>query len=220
MCAVDRDRWTPPVTRAVASAADLSAMFGTRLWDQPAHATARAEVLAFITTDAPLALEIGFDHGDVLLANAAAFSDHRWLGCELRQHRADAARDEANRRALDNCLPLRADARAVLAALIPDARLARVDALFPTPALTGKHLLFTEAFVALLADKLAPGGVLTVATDVPAYAAHLRSLLARWRAVQAPPRAEARSRREYVCARDNLSVTWLSVTPPVVTLSA
>lgn len=208
---VDRDTWRPPEAPTRHTRARVpGALGGSRLLELPALAELRASLMAFLVRGRPLALEVGFDRGETLLAQAHARPETDWLGCEIRAARVlDVAR-----LAPANCLPLRLDARTLLASGLLDGRLARVDVLFPTPALRGRHLLWTEAFVADLARALKPTGTLGVATDVPALAALIEALLSAWPEAPPLPPAAAPSRRERVCARDGLPVWRLSRRPP------
>lgn len=203
-----RETWTPPERRRTREdRADVpGALGGSRLWDQPHMAAARAELDAFVAPGPPLAVEVGFDHGITLLANARAMPGWHWLGAEIRRRRVEAARPAAP----DNCLPLRVDARTLFATLLPAGRVQRVDILFPTPVEQGAHLLLTPAFVADLARALAPGGIVHVATDVRGLAALATELLAGWPVVGEPPRSPDLSRRERVCRRDGRPVWRLS----------
>ena len=161
----------------------------------------RAELEAFWATGPPLALEIGFDHGITLLDNARCFPDWRWLGVELRRARVEALRPLCPQ----NCLALRLDARTLLSRA-PPGRLHRVDILFPTPAVRGRHLLLTPALVDDLQRALVPGGIVQVRTDVPALAALATELLGGWTEAPAPPSGAALSRRERVSRRDGLPI--------------
>lgn len=196
--------WTPPPARP---ARELRAMYGSRLWARPEHAAARARIDAFLAPPGVVRLEVGFDHGMVLLDAARADPDVRWLGCELRRARVDAVAAHAP----PNCLPVRADVRALLAGVIPPGRLDGVLALFPTPATRAGHLWLTDDVVAALAVALAPGGWVHVATDVPALAAWVADRFAAWPAAADPPRGPTLSRRERVCRRDGIVIvarTW------------
>ncbi len=208
---VDRHAWTPPTAPNRAERARVpGAMGGSRLLDLPTMAGLRAEILAFIAEPGPVAVEVGFDFAETLLGNARDFPAIRWLGAEIREARVEAARAAAP----PNCLPARIDARTLFASGLVDGRLARVDILFPTPAVRGRHLLWTDHFVADVARVLAPDGVLTVATDVPALAELVTGLLADWPEVPAPPRTTALSRRERACLREALPVWRTSRTAP------
>lgn len=187
------------------------ALGGTLLLERPEHRAFRDRITAFVDAPGPLALEIGFDFGERLLGAAAAYPEIRWLGCELRRVRVA----EVEAVAPPNLLALRADARTLLAGLIPPGRLAYAYVMFPTPTLRPSHLLLTPDLVALLAKALGPSGVLHVATDVPGMARHAERLLAEWTPAAAPPTSPVLSRRERVCLRDGLPVYATTVSPPV-----
>lgn len=203
---VDRYSWTPPDAPTRRDRERVpGALGGSRLLELPALAPLRASLVDFIAAPGKVALEVGFDFGETLLGNARDFPEIRWLGVEIRAARVA----EAAQRAPANCLPLRLDARTLLASGLVDGRLSRVDILFPTPAVRGRHLLFTPAFIADVARALEPGGTLTVATDVPALAALVESLVTAWPEAPPPPRTDARSRRERACHREQLPVSQL-----------
>ncbi|MFT4975513.1 MAG: tRNA G46 methylase TrmB [Myxococcota bacterium] len=169
-------------------------MYGTRLYDQPEHAAFAARVRDFCAPGPLLGLEIGVDRGYRLLDHARCWPERRWMGVEIRRTVRAAAEH-----APENALLLQADARAVLAALVPDARLSQVDILFPTPSDDPRHLLLTPDLVALLAARMALGGVLVFATDVPAMAGLAEALWGGWELVALPPTGRVRSRREKAC---------------------
>lgn len=202
---VDRDRWTPPLAPArTASERVPGALGGSLLWQRPELAEQRARLAAFVAPGPPLAVEVGFDHGITLLANARAWPDWRWLGVELRRRRVEAVQ----RHAPDNCLALRADGRSLFAALLPEGRVQRVDVLFPTPTEHPRHLLLTPALVADLRRVLAPGGIVHVQTDVEGMASLVDALFAGWAPAAPPPPAPELSRRQRVVRRDGLPV-WI-----------
>ena len=194
------------------------ALYGSLLYEQPAHVAARDALMAFAASDPrPLVVEVGFDHGMCLLDHARRWPEVRWLGFELRERRVEAVR----RHAPPNCLPWRGDARAAFGALLPAGCVDRVDVLFPDPvwveALRARHLLFTPAFVTLLRRVLRPavdaeaGGVVHVATDVEGYFRWIEALFAGWGAAPTPPMGPVLSRRDRVCRRDGAPVwrgTW------------
>ncbi len=210
---VDRDAWTAPSPPPPRGDGVPGALYGSRLFDQPAHAATRARIHAFLDAPGPVVLEIGFDHGIVLLDAARTHPQVRYLGAELRRRRVDAVQPHVP----GNCLALRADARTLLAGAIPAGRLDHVLIEFPTPALDPHHLLLTPQTVALIAAALAPRGSLTVVTDVPAMAALAERLLDGWPPGAPPPLGDARSRRARVCARDGLPTWRLCRRPPVST---
>lgn len=186
---------------AVGAMAELSSMYGTRLFDQPRHAPVRARLDAFVSRPAPLGLEIGFDHGMCILDRARRFPELNHLGVELREARVEAAAANAP----ENCLLLRIDARTLCVALLPDASVDWLYLLFPTPPSSPKRALLSEAFAAGVARVLKPGGGLWFATDVPALYAEARRLFP-WPDGPPPPLGAELSRRERVCRRDGIEV--------------
>lgn len=210
---VDPDTWQPPPVRPSAGAdAIRGTLSGSRLYDQPEHAAFAARVRGFCAPGpAPLNLEVGVDRGYRLLAHARRWPSARWLGVEIRRTVQSAAGS-----APENALLIRGDARAVLSALVPAGGLARADILFPTPSKDPKHLLLTPVFVSLLASRLAPGGVLLFATDVPGMARWAEALLAGWDRVPEPPSGPVQSRREKVCARTGRPVWRWACVPPTL----
>lgn len=201
--AIDRNTWLPSAApqRLVVDRVP-GALGGSLLLQQPAFTGLKAQIEAFVAPGPPLAVEIGFDHAINLLANARLFPKWRWLGCELRRNRVLAAQDNAPA----NCLPLRLDGRTVLACLLAQGRVDRVDILFPTPSTKPRHMLFSRALEQDLARCLAPTGVVHIATDVPGIAALCDELFAGWSEAPLPPRAPDLSRRERVCRRDGVRV--------------
>lgn len=202
--------WTPPTPLPSAGRRVKGALNGSLLLDQPRHRAEVERLLAFVEAPGPVALEVGIDHGTVLIDHARLRPDWRWIGLEVRRRKVAAAQPHAP----PNALLWAADARTVFAVALPAGRLARVDILFPTPVTDPRHLLLTEGFVADLARALAPGGVVTLATDVPELFAWAMDRFAGWTEVEAPWRGPTRSRRERVCLRDGLPVSWWSGTAP------
>jgi tRNA G46 methylase TrmB len=194
------------------------ALYGSRLFEQPEHRAIAEEIRAF--AHGTVTLEIGIDHGMCLLDSARRSPDERWLGIELRRRRVEALAPYARCLPtppgdpivpeLSNALVVRADARTVIASVLPAGSLRRVIVRFPTPAADPRHLLLTPETVSAIERALAPDGELYLATDVPGMDAWARELLAGWRFVSdgaIPSWAEAvLSRRERVCRRDGIPV--------------
>jgi tRNA G46 methylase TrmB len=209
---VDRATWTPPEAPARTHRKRVpGAMGGSLLLDQPAHTVQKSRIDAFVNETGPLAVEVGFDHGVTLLSQARAWPGWRWLGVEIRRRRVAALQPHVP----DNCLAERLDARTLFASDLLLGRVDRVDVLFPTPPLDGRHMLWTPGFVADVARALRPDGVVQVATDVPALARLVEDLLQAWSPAPLRPRAAEPSRRERVCRRDDIAVWWRAFSPPV-----
>ncbi len=209
---IDRDQWQPPEPPVRRSRRHVpGALNGSLLLEQPALRPTREAIAQFVAPGPKLAVEVGFDHGMVLLANARLYPHWRWLGVEIRRRRVAAVVPHAP----ENCLPVRLDARSLFALCLPDGRVDRVDILFPTPTERSRHLLFSEAFVADLARAMSETAVLHIATDVPAMAELVADLFVGWRPAAALPRASDLSRRERVCQRDGVEVCRVDLSPPL-----
>ncbi len=149
------------------------------------------ELDAVFGRHAPRVLEIGFGNGDALLAMAEAMPGHDFLGIEVHAPGIGHCLLGLERRGLTNVRLIRHDALEVLAQQIPDGALARVNLFFPDPWPKKRHhkrRLVQPAFVALMADKLEPGGLFHVATDWPDYARQIEEVLAACAALRPAPR--------------------------------
>ena len=135
--------------------------------------------------DAPLVAEIGFGNGEQLLFAAEREPQRDFIGIEVhapgvgRLLNAVAAANLANVRVYQH------DAVEVLRAEVADGALAEMRIYFPDPWHKKRHhkrRLVQPEFAALLCAKLAPGGLLHLATDWQNYAEHL------WDVLDAEPR--------------------------------
>jgi len=136
---------------------------------------------------APRSVEIGFGNGDNLAKIAAAHRERDYLGIEV--HRPGVGRlllalEEGQ---LTNVRLVCHDAVEVLARQIPEQSLDEVIILFPDPWPKKRHhkrRLVQGAFVELVTERLAPGGVVRMATDWQPYAEEMLATL------QANPRLQ------------------------------
>jgi tRNA (guanine-N7-)-methyltransferase len=129
---------------------------------------------------APRVVEIGFGNGDNLLALAQAHPEQDYLGIEV--HRAGIGRLMlgAGNSQLKNLRVISHDAVDVLAQQLPARSIAQMLILFPDPRPKKRHhkrRLIQQAFAALAASRLAPGGLLRLATDWEPYAHHMLEVL-------------------------------------------
>ena len=125
---------------------------------------------------APRCLEIGFGAGEVIGALAERNPHIDYLGIEV--HRSGVGRLflHAERAGLANLRVICRDAVEVLRDALTDASLDEVLVFFPDPWHKKRHhkrRLIEPVFIAQLARKLRPDGVLRLATDWQDYAAQM-----------------------------------------------
>ena len=127
----------------------------------------------------PVVLEIGFGMGDSLAAMAAADPARGYLGIEVHTpgigHLLTLIEDQE----LANVRVARGDAMELVHRLAP-ASLDAVHVFFPDPWPKARHhkrRLISPGNVALLRERLRPGGVLHCATDWPEYAESMAETL-------------------------------------------
>ncbi len=129
---------------------------------------------------APRVMEIGFGNGETLAWASEHDPDRDFIGVEVhgpgvgRLMNALAARDA------DNVRVYRHDAVEVLEHEIAPASLVEVRIWFPDPWHKKRHhkrRLIQPDFVALLATRMVPGGLLHLATDWQSYAEHMLEVM-------------------------------------------
>jgi len=121
----------------------------------------------------PRCLEIGFGTGELLAALAVANPEIDYLGVEVHRSGVGRLLLQAQQQGLRNLRVVCHDAVEVLARGLTDGSLGEVMIFFPDPWHKKRHhkrRLVEPGFVALLARKLAVGGVLRLATDWQPYA--------------------------------------------------
>jgi tRNA (guanine-N7-)-methyltransferase len=135
---------------------------------------------AIFARQAPRVLEIGFGMGDATAAIAAARPETDFIGVEVHPPGVGALLQRIEERSLTNVRIVQHDAVEVLERMIAPATLAGVHIFFPDPWHKKRHhkrRLVQSAFVALLAERLAPGGYLHCATDWEPYAQQMLQVL-------------------------------------------
>ncbi len=129
---------------------------------------------------APWVLEIGFGMGDATAAMALAAPEKDFLGVEVHTPGVGALLKHLGEKAIGNVRIIQHDAVEVLTNMVPPAALAAAHVFFPDPWHKKKHhkrRLIQAPFVALLASRLAPGGILHCATDWQPYALQMMEVL-------------------------------------------
>jgi len=128
---------------------------------------------------APLVLEIGSGTGESTAAQAAAAPETDHLAVEVFEPGLAQLLMRVDEAGLTNLRLLRGDAVDLLGECVPPGSLAAIRIFFPDPWPKRRHhkrRLIQPPFVALAASRLAPGGVLHLATDWAHYAAQMRDV--------------------------------------------
>lgn len=127
----------------------------------------------------PVALEVGFGHGETLLHEAQTCPQHNVLGIEVYRPALFSVLNKAAQLGLDNLRVVSGDA-AILLPRFPDDCLLKIRILFPDPWPKRRHhkrRLLQNRFMSECARCLAPGGALHLATDWPDYARQIEQVV-------------------------------------------
>jgi tRNA (guanine-N7-)-methyltransferase len=164
-------RITPAQQRALA---ELWPRYGIAYAPEPLDAA------AIFGRDAPRTIEIGFGNGENLLALAVAHPARDFLGIEVHRPGVGRLLLGLDARSLTNVRVICHDAVEVLAQQIAAQSVDEILVLFPDPWPKKRHhkrRLIQHPFADLLASRLAPGGVLRLATDWQPYALEMLETL-------------------------------------------
>ena len=129
---------------------------------------------------APRTLEIGFGNGEHLASLAVANRERDYLGVEVHRPGVGHLFMLAASNDLTNVRASAHDAVEVLRDQIAPAALDEVLVLFPDPWHKKRHhkrRLIRPPFIELVATRLAPGGVLRLATDWEEYALQMLEVM-------------------------------------------
>lgn len=135
---------------------------------------------ALFGREAPRTIEIGFGNGAHLAALAAAHPERDFLGIEVHRPGVGRLLLALAVAQLRNVRIICHDAVEVLERQIPPDWAAEILLLFPDPWPKKRHhkrRLVQAPFVTLAASRLAPGGVLRLATDWAPYAEQMLEVL-------------------------------------------
>ncbi|MEZ5460791.1 tRNA (guanosine(46)-N7)-methyltransferase TrmB [Dokdonella sp.] len=136
---------------------------------------------------APVVLEIGFGNGEQLLHAGIHEPEKNFIGIEVHRPGVGRLMNGLAEAGIDNVRVSNHDAVEVLEKQISPGSLAEVRIYFPDPWPKKRHhkrRLIQPDFVRLLATRVAPGGLLHLATDWAEYAEHMLEVLdasAEWR---------------------------------------
>jgi len=153
-----------------------------QLWPKfgVAFSAAPLEARTLFGREAPRTVEIGFGNGENLLTLAAADPHHDFLGIEVHRPGVGRLLIALEARALTNVRIICHDAVEVLGQQIPPQWAQQILVLFPDPWPKKRHhkrRLIQRPFAQLLANALARGGVLRLATDWQPYALEMLATL-------------------------------------------
>lgn len=121
----------------------------------------------------PVIMEIGFGNGDATWQMAKASPDRNYLGVEVHKPGVGSLLLKLEENGLENVRIASEDAVEFLAERIPDGSLDGIYIYFPDPWPKKRHhkrRIIQPPFVALMARKIAAGGLLHLATDWEPYA--------------------------------------------------
>lgn len=139
------------------------------------------DLTALFGRTAPVVLDVGSGMGEATTAAAAADLGRDVLAVEVHTPGLANLLRLAEEAGLSNVRAADGDARVLLADMLAPNSLAEVRVWFPDPwpkARHAKRRLLTAGFLDLVASRLRPGGVLSVATDWQPYVDEVADLLA------------------------------------------
>ena len=166
-------RITPSQQRALES---LWPVYGIEFDDKP------LDLSLLFGRAAPVVLEIGFGNGETLVEQAAAKPDKDFIGIEVHEPGVGHCLLKAEESGVRNLRIIMHDAVEVLTRQVPAGSLARINLYFPDPWPKKRHhkrRIVQDGFIALLAERLADGGTLHIATDWANYAEHIDEVFSR-----------------------------------------
>lgn len=154
----------------------------TRLWPSLGVTVdgSPLDLPALFGRTAPVVLEIGFGMGEATAEMAGSRPDHDVLAVDVHTPGVGALLRRVEAGGLDNVRVAEGDALVLLREMIGSSSLHEVRVFFPDPWPKARHhkrRLVSRTFCDLVADRLAPGGGLHVATDWAPYAEQVRRVL-------------------------------------------
>lgn len=129
----------------------------------------------FFGRTAPKILEIGSGMGETTAEIAANHPEKDFVAIEVHTPGVGSLLNHIEQRNLTNLRVIQHDAKLVLLQMLVNESLDGIHIFFPDPWPKVRHhkrRLIQPDFIALLCDRLKPGGYLHIATDWEDYAAH------------------------------------------------
>jgi tRNA (guanine-N7-)-methyltransferase len=154
---------------------------------------------AWFGRSAPIVLEIGCGAGTSTLAMAKAEPHIDVIAVEVYRRGLAQLLSAIDREGVANIRLIRGDGVDVLEHMFGPDSLTGVRVFFPDPWPKARHhkrRLLQPATVALIADRLRPGGILHVATDHAGYAEHIAEVGGAEPRLRRVSTADARSRED------------------------
>lgn len=151
-------------------------LIGTEARRPDTRPAGRLDTAAWFGRRAPLICEIGCGTGTSTLAMAQAEPDLDVIAVEVYRRGLAQLLCAADRAGVSNLRLIRGDGVDVVEHMLGSATLTGVRIFFPDPWPKARHhkrRLLQPDTVALIADRLRPGGVLHAATDHSDYAAQI-----------------------------------------------
>ena len=123
--------------------------------------------------EAPVVAEVGFGMGETTATIARENPGIDYLAIEVHGPGVGSLLKRLDAEAIANVRVVQHDAVEVMRDMVPEGSLAAIHVFFPDPWPKKRHhkrRLLQPAFVGLAATRLAPGGIMHVATDWQEYA--------------------------------------------------
>uniref|UniRef100_A0A5Q5CA39 tRNA (guanine-N(7)-)-methyltransferase n=1 Tax=Mycobacterium sp. (strain JLS) TaxID=164757 RepID=A0A5Q5CA39_MYCSJ len=152
---------------------------GTEARDDDGRPAALIDTAAWFGRTAPLVLEIGSGTGTSTLAMAQDEPDIDVIAVEVYRRGLAQLLTGIDRAGVRNIRMIRGDGVDVLEYMVASGSLTGVRVFFPDPWPKARHhkrRLLQPSTVALIADRLRPGGILHAATDHAGYAEQIAAV--------------------------------------------
>lgn len=152
---------------------------GTEARDDDGRPAALLDTAAWFGRTAPLVLEVGSGTGTSTLAMAQHEPDIDVIAVEVYRRGLAQLLTGIDRAGVPNIRMIRGDGVDVLEYMVASGSLTGVRVFFPDPWPKARHhkrRLLQPSTVALIADRLRPGGVLHAATDHAGYAEQIAAV--------------------------------------------
>ena len=144
------------------------------------YRAAPLDLAALFGRKSPVVAEIGFGMGETTARIATDSPGTDFLAIEVHSPGVGSLLKRIGEAGLSNVRIIQHDAVDVLRDMVPPDSLAAIHVFFPDPWPKKRHhkrRLLQPGFVELAASRLAPGGLLHVATDWQEYAEHVLTVL-------------------------------------------